>query len=119
MPDSQNIDLMKVFTSAGVDDKQARMIIKEMFKGNVDIDLKTHLAERETLTFAKADFYAKEFGNDGFPEVETLINHFSDRLMRKRTSYNRLSRQEFIQGLISEIQQQLAEQKTKLEKVMR
>ena len=119
MDEKPKADLLAILTGAGMDDKSARMVIKEMFKGGLDIDLKTHFSEKETLTFAKSDFYAEEFGNAGFPDVKNIINFFSDRLMRKRLSYNRMSRGEFIQGLISEIQQQLAEQKTKLEKVMR
>ena len=50
-------DLLEQLTKHKQDDKTARMIIRDLVNSK-DVDLKTHFSERETLTFAKADFFA-------------------------------------------------------------
>lgn len=95
-------DLLEALTKQKSDDKTARMIVKELFNSK-EVDLKTHFSERETLTFAKADFFADEFENEGFVDVAEMIRDFNFFLAKKRLSYNRLSRQEFNEGLKPEM----------------
>lgn len=112
------VSLIDVLKGSGMNEKSARMIVNKLFEGS-EIDLKTHLTEEETLTFAKASFFASEFSREGFEKVGNLIENFNNQFMRKRTSYNRLSRTEFVQGVISEIQQKLQEERMKMEKMVR
>lgn len=87
-------DLLESLTKQRSDDKSAKMISKELINAK-DIDLKTHLTEDETLTFAKSDFFADEFETEGFKDCALMIRDFSISIAKKRLSYNRLSRVEF------------------------
>jgi hypothetical protein len=117
--EKEKIGLMEVLTGSGMEEKSARMIINKLFEGGKEVDLKSHLSEKETLTFAQASFFASEFRNDKFASVGNLIDLFNDHFLRKRVSYNRMSRIEFVQGVISEIQQRIQEERTKVEKLIR
>jgi len=112
-------DILSRLINKGIDDKTARMIMKELIEAEKDSDLKTHLSEEETLTFSKADFYAEEMGNSGFLNAKKIINFFSDRLMRKRFSFNRMSRLEFGEGLKSEMPMQMQDERNRAERLIR
>ncbi|HKZ43399.1 MAG TPA: hypothetical protein VJ044_20740 [Candidatus Hodarchaeales archaeon] len=112
-------DPIKRLLGRSEEQKSARMTIKELIDASKDADLKSHLSESETLTFAKADFYAEELGNVGFDDCKKLINFFSDRMMRKRFSFNRMSRVEFGEGFKSELPVQMQEDRNKIERMIK
>lgn len=114
-------DLLETIANKKSDkgDQSAKMVMKELIEAKKDADLKSHLTDPETVTFSKADFYAEEFGNFGFEREKNLINFFSDRIMRKRFSFDRKSRIEFGEGLKSEIPIQMAEDRNKMERLIK
>lgn len=112
-------DLIKKLTERGVDEKSARMIVKELFSAKEDVDLKTHFTEKETLIFTKVDFFSKVFNDEGFTDCKNLLDLFSNKFSRKRVSYSRLSRGEFVESLKPEIQQAMQEDRNKVERLLR
>ena len=99
---SDSDSLMKALTSSGVDEKKARMIVKELID-KTNVQLKTHLTEGETLTFSKSAFYSKNYREKGFDSVSKMIDLFTNELMTNRVSYDRNSRKEFIEALKPEL----------------